>query len=113
MEVFSKMRNWRNGENFTPMVIEVFKDMKLKNNEYLTQMGTNVFSRRKNWRNGENFFPDGQMRLLILTYLQSTQFRGAKYVDEETTRYAVKLEAAGQSENFPPSSTDLVTGLDQ
>ena len=37
---FSKMRNWRNGENFTPMVIEVFKDMKLKNKEYMTQMGT-------------------------------------------------------------------------
>ena len=25
------------------MVIEVLKDMKLKNNEYLTQMGTEVF----------------------------------------------------------------------
>ena len=81
--------------------------------EILTQMGTRVFSRRKSWRNGENFFPDGQMTLLILTYLLSTHFHGAKYVDEETTGYAVKTEAAGQSENFPPSSTDLVTGFDQ
>ena len=53
------------------------------------------------------------MRLLILTYLQFTQFHEAKYVDKETSRNAVKLKAAGQSETFPPTSTNLTTGLDQ
>ena len=58
-----------------------------------------------------NFFPDGQMTLLILTYHQSNQFRGANSVDEETTRKVVKLKGTGQSENFPPRFTDLVTGF--
>ena len=76
-------------------------------------MGIEVFQGGKTGEMERIFPPDGQMRLLILTYLQSTQFHGAKYVDEETTRYAVKLEAAGQSENFPPTFTNLITGLDQ
>ena len=53
------------------------------------------------------------MIFLMTTSPQSTHFREAKYVDMGTSRNAVKLKAAGQSETFPPTSTNLTTGLDQ
>ena len=46
----------------------------------------------------EIFPPGGFNRFLMTTSPQSTQFHEAKYVDKETSRNAVKLKAAGQSE---------------
>ena len=76
-------------------------------------MGIEVFQGRKTGEMEKIFPPGGLMRLLMTTSPQSTQFREAKYVDKETSRNAVKLKAAGQSETFPPTSTNLTTGLDQ